>query len=150
MIKTLLFCGLLSLLAVSCKRYTENDLEGFTSDKCSMYPEGTDDEPNLWCDCCYHHAIAYWRGVTWSERRIADIKLKTCIQEKAGFWRGMKVYIGVRLGGFPFWPTSFRWGYGWPEYRGYRKIKAHEQDYIETKWEDFINSGTKICPEITN
>jgi len=38
---------------------------------------------------------------------------------------------GVRVGGSPYWPTRFRWGYGWPWPRGYRAPTPAEHDQIE-------------------
>jgi hypothetical protein len=33
---------------------------------------------------------------------------------------------GVRIGGTPYLPTRFRWGYGWPWPRGYRALTPAE------------------------
>jgi hypothetical protein len=33
------------------------------------------------------------------------------------------MYYGVRLGGTPYLPTSFKWGFGWKESVGYTKDK---------------------------
>jgi len=37
------------------------------------------------------------------------------------------MFVGVRVGGTPYLPISFRWGYGWPYLRrdGESKITAH-------------------------
>ena len=38
---------------------------------------------------------------------------------------------GVRVGGSPFWPTEFRWGYGWPWPRFYGPLDAEEKALVE-------------------
>jgi hypothetical protein len=37
----------------------------------------------------------------------------------------------VRVGGSPYWPTKFRWGYGWSWPRGYKEVTKEEQRQIE-------------------
>ena len=36
------------------------------------------------------------------------------------------MWAGVRAGGGPYWPTSYRWAYGWPYTRGYRALTDEE------------------------
>ena len=38
---------------------------------------------------------------------------------------------GVRVGGTPYLPTTFRWGYGWPYLRGYKPVTSEEKKQIE-------------------
>ena len=38
--------------------------------------------------------------------------------------------IGVRFGGSPIFPTSYRWGYGWPFWRGYAPLTEQEKQQI--------------------
>ena len=33
---------------------------------------------------------------------------------------------GVRVGGSPYFPTSYRWGYGWPYPHRYGELSADE------------------------
>jgi len=40
---------------------------------------------------------------------------------------------GVRVGGSPFFPTSFRWGYGWPYPRFYGDLSFDERRQIEAR-----------------
>jgi hypothetical protein len=42
----------------------------------------------------------------------------------------------VRVGGSPYWPTRFRWGYGWPWPRGYRALTPAERDQIQKALRD--------------
>jgi hypothetical protein len=43
---------------------------------------------------------------------------------------------GVRVGGTPYIPTKFRWGYGWPYFRGYKLVVAEEQRKIDVFLKD--------------
>jgi hypothetical protein len=38
--------------------------------------------------------------------------------------------MGVFVGGTPFLPTPFRWGYGWPYFRGYGVLSTEEEALI--------------------
>ena len=38
------------------------ELRDFTSDGCSLFPDGDIKDRALWCDCCLAHDISYWRG----------------------------------------------------------------------------------------
>jgi len=38
---------------------------------------------------------------------------------------------GVRVGGTPLFPTSFRWGYGWGYPRGYKELSSEELQLVE-------------------
>lgn len=80
----------------------------FRTDGCSRWPDGS------WLDCCVEHDIAYWCGGTRDERRRADAALRECVSETSSL--GLAMYVGVRVGGHPWWPARFRWGYGrrWP------------------------------------
>lgn len=86
------------------------------SDGCSMSPDGD------WIDCCAEHDKAYFYGGTYEQRVASDKRLRECIQFR-GIMKGglmMPLYgllgwiywIGVRIGGVPFIPTPYRWGYG--------------------------------------
>lgn len=70
--------------------------------------------------CCCDHDYAYYKGGDLSLRKEADKKLAECIIQK-GYrnWIAKVVYIGVRLGGVHWLPTSYRWGFGYkyPKYK---------------------------------
>ena len=92
----------------------------FTTDGCSggmswfwqtcIKPFTKTDIP--WRECCVVHDRAYWMGGTWRNRRTADRQLRKCVG-RAYPTIGWLMYFGVRMGGSPFWPVSWRWGYGW-------------------------------------
>ena len=62
----LLFLILLLVLAMlsGCALAKASDLRDFTSDGCSLFPDGTIGDRIKWCQCCLLHDIAYWRGGT--------------------------------------------------------------------------------------
>ena len=83
----------------------------FSSDGCSLWPNGT------WTECCLKHDYIYWCGGDTSIRVRADRELRDCVNEIIPLV-GSVMYPGVRVGGASILPTSFRWGYGysWPEH----------------------------------
>ena len=41
------------------------------------------------------------------------------------------MYHGVRAGGGAWWPTRYRWAYGWPYGRGYAPLTEDELQRID-------------------
>lgn len=96
----------------------------FTSDGCSMFPDGN------YVDCCVEHDKAYFAGGSWTARWRADRKLMKCVAAKKGWHHkplSGAMWLGVRVGGLPFLPTSFRWGFGREKIK-----KARSREIIET------------------
>ncbi len=85
----------------------------FTTDGCSVFPDGD------WQDCCVEHDLDYWCGGSSSERERADHRLATCVERAGHPTLGPLMRIGVRMGGVPWWPLPWRWGYGWDYPHGY-------------------------------
>lgn len=79
----------------------------FTTDGCSMWPDGT------WRECCVVHDVSYWCGGP-EKRSIADRNLQACVRRKSTRANAFFMYLGVRLGGYRWWPFPWRWGYGYP------------------------------------
>ncbi len=121
------------LLFISTATYS-GDLKPFTSDGCSAFPDGTLKQNNLWLGCCIQHDIAYWKGGSRDERKQADLKLKQCVAKVGQPEIAKLMLAGVRVGGTPYFPTTFRWGYGWPYFRGYKKLTAAEIEEIKLKF----------------
>lgn len=120
----------------------ELKISPFRSDGCSLFPDGTIKDRNLWCDCCLEHDIAYWRGGTEEERIKADEALKSCVEKKTGSPELAQVmYQGVRLGGSPAFLTWYRWGYGWPYGRGYEPLTEAERKSIDKRLEEYNKAG---------
>jgi len=108
------------------------ELRPFASDACSAFPDGTPSQQTLWLHCCMEHDIAYWAGGTRRQRHAADAALKQCVAATGEPAIANLMLAGVRVGGTPYLPTSFRWGYGWPYPRGYKALSKSERDAVET------------------
>lgn len=106
-------------------------LAPFTSDGCSAFPNGTLAQKELWLECCHAHDYAYWQGGTYSERLEADEALERCVAGVGEEEIARLMLAGVRVGGSPYFPTPFRWGYGWPWPRGYRALTDSERAQVE-------------------
>lgn len=118
-----------ALLSGGCA--TTSTPDAFTSDGCSLFPDGTLSDQSRWCDCCFNHDIAYWRGGSAEERKSADSALRACVFERTGNQTlAATMYEGVQAGGSPMFPAWYRWGYGWKYGRGYKPITEKEQEQI--------------------
>jgi hypothetical protein len=107
-----LFLALLVLSLWGCARTVR--LKPFASDGCSLFPDG-DSRSGSWCACCVDHDFAYWKGGPDEERRAADSALGECILARTSdSTLARTVYLGTRAGGSSYFPTWYRWGYGWP------------------------------------
>lgn len=114
------------------------DLKDFTSDGCSLFPDGTISDRAKWCECCLRHDIAYWRGGSEAERRKSDEELRSCVLKRTGDETlAETMYLGVRAGGHPVFPAWYRWAYGWPYGRGYRPLSDEEQERVREKLADY-------------
>ncbi|BFM13951.1 hypothetical protein R50073_01340 [Maricurvus nonylphenolicus] len=109
-----------------------SELKPFTSDGCSAFPDGTFAQNELWLACCTAHDYAYWQGGTYEERKEADIALQQCVAQVGEEEIALLMLAGVRVGGTPFLPTTFRWGYGWPYPRLYGQLTAHEREQVNS------------------
>ncbi|MCX5795989.1 MAG: hypothetical protein NTY77_10880 [Elusimicrobia bacterium] len=106
-------------------------LRPFTTDGCSLFPDGTSEHKDLWLDCCKKHDHKYWMGGTKAERLQADIELRNCVAGVGEPRTAELMLQGVRAGGTPYLPTRFRWGYGWRYFRGYKPLTDKEKKLIE-------------------
>jgi len=124
-----------------CTTVWSADLKDFTSDGCSLFPDGTISDREKWCECCLQHDIAYWRGGAKDERKKADDELRACVLGRTGDKAlAETMYLGVRAGGHPAFPTWYRWGYGWTYGRGYRPLTGEEQKQVDKKLENYTGS----------
>lgn len=63
------------------------------------------------------------------EKRLeADLALQACVEKTGEKVISQLMLAGVRVGGSAYWPTKFRWGYGWSYERGYQKLNQQELD----------------------
>lgn len=89
----------------------------FTTDGCSRAPDDN------WLACCIVHDIPYWCGGSEADREEADRFLERCVKGQVNLI-GSFFYAGVRLGGSPWLPTPWRWGYGWEGWpNGYEPLE---------------------------
>ena len=131
--------GFLALAGLFGGCASPDTLRPFTTDGCSRCPDRSVVTDKDWGRCCVAHDRAYWRGGTAEERRKADEALRACVQDRNGN-AGLStlMYRGVRIGGSPYWPTRFRWGYGWGYGRYYRSLTPAESaaaDQREAEYE---------------
>lgn len=127
------FMSLLSVSLVGCSTWQGERSAvppvAFTTDGCSLFPNRSATAD--WCPCCVVHDLAYWRGGTAQERLQADQELRACVLgETNNRLLAALMFWGVRVGGGPYFKTSFRWGYGWPYGRGYLPLNDEEQSAI--------------------
>jgi hypothetical protein len=104
----------------------------FTTDGCSMSPDSAlTGQAHQFLGCCLAHDKAYYQGGTPVEHAQADLTFKDCLKA-IGHPEYAKVYhLGVRLGGTPYLPMPFRWGYGWPFGRGYQPTTEAERKAVQ-------------------
>ncbi len=135
------FSYILTLITVTSLIYCSPSykLQSFKSDGCSMFPDKSLIDSTTWCECCFEHDIAYWHGGTREERKSADLKFKNCILKKTNDQRLAELmYNGVRLGGSPYFPTLYRWGYGWTYSRGYKPLSPEEKKLVDKLLEEYF------------
>ena len=119
----------IAFLCISIGVYAE-DIKPFTTDGCSAFPDGTFEQKELWLACCTAHDYAYWQGGTYDERLAADEQLQVCVADVGEPKIAKLMLAGVRVGGSPYFPTSFRWGYGWSYPRLYKALTGEEKAQI--------------------
>ncbi len=124
-------------------------LRPFTSDGCSLFPDGTIKDRTRWCDCCQNHDISYWQGGTADERKKADEALRDCVLDRTkdkAFAETM--FVGVRAGGHPAFPAGYRWGYGWSYGRGYTPLADAEKQQVLERLDEYRQKHpTGYCGE---
>ena len=118
------------LIISGCQYQGPESLWPFTTDGCSNFPDGSLYHKKLWLNCCVAHDLQYWSGGTYEERLQADEELLACVKSVGEPAIANMMLAGVRVGGSPWWPTRFRWGYGWPYTHGYRALTPAEMDQV--------------------
>lgn len=129
------FMSAIALSASLSSPAAANSLKPFTTDGCSLWIDGTPEQPHLWRHCCVAHDLAYWQGGSKADRQQADADILTCVKQAQGPGMAQYMYANVRWGGSPYWMSSYRWGYGWDYLdgiwpRGYKVPTAEEQAQI--------------------
>jgi hypothetical protein len=124
-----LFASVLFVLSMPSQA---EGLRPFTSDGCSAFPDGTVEQKTLWLSCCQQHDYTYWKGGTYQERLDSDKALELCVAQVGEPAIALLMLAGVRVGGSPFFPTRFRWGYGWPYPRLYGELTESEREQVQS------------------
>lgn len=123
----------------------EGELSDFTSDGCSLFPDSSIITADDWCACCLEHDIAYWKGGTEAERLAADEALRDCVLKKTGDAKlAEAMYMGVRMGGSPYFKNWYRWGYGWSYTRKYQKLSVEEAALAEAKLKAYFAKDPQL------
>lgn len=128
--------GFLLLLSFSALSGAD-ELKPFTTDGCSSFPDGTIEHQSLWVECCIRHDLAYWQGGSRQDRLNADKQLESCVAGVGEPEIASVMLAGVRVGGSPYLPTPFRWGYGWPYPRAYKALDLDEKNQVKRRLEQF-------------
>ncbi len=79
------------------------------------------------------HDLAYWQGGTREQRREADRELVRGVGAEGHPVLARSMYPGMRIGGAPWWPTPWRWGFGWSYPRGYGVLTSDEQRQVNER-----------------
>ena len=125
-------------------------IKPFASDGCSLFPEGDLQNSKLWCSCCLVHDLRYWIGGSKNKRKNADLELKECVYQKTNNAAlAQTMYLGVRTGGKPHFPTWYRWGYGYDYGRGYKEPSLDEWMDIKEQIAGYqlTNHSFEVCKE---
>lgn len=133
---------ILGVVTVACS--ADSGLKPFTSDGCSLFPDGSLIDADDWCTCCFEHDIAYWKGGTYDEREAADRLLRNCVAAKTGDpTLASMMYEGVRFGGSPYFYNWYRWGYGWGYERKYQALTDAESASAERLLEEYFAANVE-------
>lgn len=127
-----------------------DELAPFTTDGCSLFPNGNPQHKSLWLQCCIQHDIAYWQGGTRAERLAADLALEQCVNAVGEPEIAKIMLTGVRAGGTPYLPSSYRWGYGWSLQRGYQALSTDEKNQVQTQLQSFASLIQNTLARLNN
>jgi len=126
-------------LLLICFSLTVNaqDIKPFSTDGCSLFPDGMPNDRTRWQTCCIQHDIQYWQGGSQEQRIRSDQELLHCVKKTGQEKIARLMHQGVRLGGAPWWPAPYRWGYGWPYLRGYKPLTQQEKQSVQRALEHY-------------
>ena len=150
LVKQVLYTGASVVLLQACGQSGEHDLHAlkpFSSDGCSLFPDSSAITSHDWCDCCFQHDVAYWRGGTAEQREEADQLLRQCVIDKTGNSAlATLMYEGVRVGGSPYFHTWYRWAYGWRADRNYQALTDSENELADRLMAEYQREGaSSVC-----
>lgn len=129
----LLILSVVPVITTGCSSFP--GIRPFQTDGCTLCPDGS------WRDACVQHDVAYWRGGTMAERWRSDVMLFKGVRERTNFLWASVMFTGVRIGGFPYWPLSWRWGFGWDYGKGYETLTPEDAKQAD---DEFKLSGPHL------
>lgn len=140
---------ILTLLTLFLSPYLlASELKPFTSDGCSVFPDGTFEQQSLWLSCCIRHDLAYWKGGSYQEKQLADQALQYCVTKIGEPEIANIMLAGVKVGGSAYYPTSYRWGYGWPYLRGYKALNSDEKKQVKDEINKLVLMFNTLLKEL--
>ena len=117
---------------VSSSRAQESStLKTFETDGCTMFLDGTNDNPELWKHCCTYHDLRYWYGGSLKDQDQSDLKLKQCVGKVAGKKWANLIYTGVRAGHYSPIKNKYAWAWGWTPKRKKEPLSLTELIYVK-------------------
>jgi hypothetical protein len=118
------FVGILLFFSPALKA---ESLNGFKTDYCTGYVEGTRQNPDLWKHCCVEHDLYFWAGGSKKDRSKSDERLKACVSSTGQKMHAELIFLGVYFGGLsPFKIQGKQWGNGWKNRPSYEKLTEQE------------------------
>ena len=109
----------------------EQIVHPFETDGCTLFANGTAEQPELWKDCCLEHDLHLWAGGSTDSRNKTDLRLRDCVAEKGQPDIAALMYLGVTLGrhsGVRI--PGKQWGNAWTV-PGYRPLTAEQIRLLE-------------------
>ena len=124
-------------------------LHNFETDNCTMFIDGPPKAPELWKECCIIHDIRYWFGGSEKDLDLADVRLKSCVEKKAGSVWAEIIYRGVRTGHYSPIKNKYKWNWGWITPRSKSPLTSEEIELVKSELkklpysQDFIEAFIK-------
>lgn len=134
------------LLFINFSSFAGTELSAFETDYCTNYPEGTDEQPELWKHCCLVHDMYFWAGGNKQNRYDADLELRSCIEETGAYNQARIMYYAVRAGSYsPIKYPKRKWNNGWDSRPTFQSLTPEDISKVETE----LNSAYDyISPDI--
>ena len=112
-------------------------LKPFVTDYCTLFVEGTRQQPNLWRHCCEEHDLYFWAGGSIEDKKASDQRLKACVKSAGASTQAVLIYTAVVIGGHsPIHIKAKQWGNTWENRPRYLTLTESETaqaiQYLET------------------
>lgn len=124
---------LLFLLFASAQLFASEELVDFETDYCTMFEDGTPSKPMVWKQCCYDHDLRFWFGGSETQRDLADLRLKSCVENTGHQHIAKLMYYAVRAGRYSPVQHKLRWGWGWKPFIGYKDLSLEQKMTVKKK-----------------